>query len=912
MQSLFSIKDEVSKIECRQISARYGVTVTQVRQYFASQRSRVKKAVLMSKDRAINSAACKEAQDGVPASSDSMMPVDPVPLSSIAPSSAEEAASCLKLEEILKGLNEPEKMFVNTIFNLMREADTFAREMALMEKILEMKNPSVLCWFLNNGGLMILATWLSDATTEEQTTVLAVALKALSHLPLHKALPAHMSAIIQGVNRLRFYRTPGIADKARSLLARWSKILAKSHALRGHNRIASSSDTPKQIDLKQITGTFVGDESWESAVDLPEDIIASSYGNSVDTRNGKTQVKLLMASSDDSNKKHVLGFRNKERRKVLLVDQPGQKAIGKSQQVSKVAPTSQGRPITADEIQKAKLRAQVMQSKHAKAGSSSNDSQSKKSEGQKRPSSLLTGDLLLASEVYLRPKLEAQKKARLVPPPPKDTKQLESVDDKKLDSELKVQIKWQTPPEICINPDWRVGTGADSKEVDVQRSRTRRERETVYQTPEDIPLNAKEPWDIEMDYDDSLTIEIPVEQLPEGTPLEPEPTPGTSSQPGSSSAPPEPDLELLAVLLKNPDLVFALTSGQASGLSGDETVKLLDMIKSGGGAGGLGAPAGIMENRRVEVSLPSPTPVRNIEVSLPSPTPLLPFRAEASLPSPTPSSYPAPSGSRMEAVKNPFSRQTPLASGSTPVGCTTALNSNRLQATSSVQPQLPSQNVVTHQQSSISSLADRLHAAVPPPSLTRSSAPPPLQMNSTPLQSLPPQNPIAQNPSQVVPTRNIPHPSLPMPPESTPLELHHRSQLQQSHSFLTEPVRYPQHINGPKMNSSSLPESWHARDGLPSRSYSHINHQHNLNKIVGASVLHPSLPSPSWQRNETDFESWSPENSPRARHRDQMQTHGWNQPQQRRNFGRGDGPPDWSRHQSSWGNRGWHEYDRRR
>lgn len=34
-------------------------------------------------------------------------------------------------------------------------------------------------------------------------------MQVLSHLPLHKALPAHVSAIMQSVNKLRFYRTPG-------------------------------------------------------------------------------------------------------------------------------------------------------------------------------------------------------------------------------------------------------------------------------------------------------------------------------------------------------------------------------------------------------------------------------------------------------------------------------------------------------------------------------------------------------------------------------------------------------------------------------------------------------------------------------------------------------------------------------
>lgn len=138
-----------------------------------------------------------------------------------------------------------------------------------------------------------------------------------------------------------------------------------------------------------------------------------------------------------------------------------------------------------------------------------------------------------------------------------------------------------------------------------------------------------------MGYDDSLTPEIPTEQLPdvEGTEtqvslnqdvnnVETQVVPNHSINSSVSTAPntshtgnassAEPDLELLAVLLKNPELVFALTSGQACNLSNKETVKLLDMIKAGGAGlsnsfNALDKPA----EENVEVSLPSPTPPSN-------------------------------------------------------------------------------------------------------------------------------------------------------------------------------------------------------------------------------------------------------------------------------------------------------------
>ncbi|KAJ6686567.1 ZINC FINGER CCCH DOMAIN-CONTAINING PROTEIN 6-RELATED [Salix purpurea] len=146
-----------------------------------------------------------------------------------------------------------------------------------------------------------------------------------------------------------------------------------------------------------------------------------------------------------------------------------------------------------------------------------------------------------------------------------------------------------------------------------------------------------------MDYDDTLTPEIPIEQPPDADVAETQvshtehvntvvASAPSLPQVGGGSAT-EPDLELLAVLLKNPELVFALTSGQAGNLSSEETVKLLDMIKTGGGlAGSLNGLGGKVEEK-VEVSLPSPTPSSN---------------------------NPGTSGWRSEVAKNPFSQQASM------------------------------------------------------------------------------------------------------------------------------------------------------------------------------------------------------------------------------------------------------------
>lgn len=179
-----------------------------------------------------------------------------------------------------------------------------------------------------------------------------------------------------------------------------------------------------------------------------------------------------------------------------------------------------------------------------------------------------------------------------------------------------------------------MGGGEDSKEVEFQKNRNRREKETIYRTVQEIPPNPKEPWDREMDYDDSLTPVISIEQLPDADVVPEMQVPSnenaraglSSTSQNSNPAAAEPDLELLAVLLKNPEIVFALTSGGAGNLSTTDTVRLLDMIKAGGGAAnlvagnlnglGVGAGMGGRIEGRVEVSLPSPTPSSNPPVTV--------------------------------------------------------------------------------------------------------------------------------------------------------------------------------------------------------------------------------------------------------------------------------------------------------
>jgi hypothetical protein len=195
---------------------------------------------------------------------------------------------------------------------------------------------------------------------------------------------------------------------------------------------------------------------------------------------------------------------------------------------------------------------------------------------------------------------------------------------------------------VRIDPSWSLGSGENSKELEVQTQRNRREKETFYGNQKDIPLNPKDPWDQEMDFDDSLTPEIPIEQQPDADTMETDSVeaapPATmdhleGKQVGSNSSASvvdssgmnyaeKPDFELLAVLLKNPQLVFALTSNKGESVPNEQTIALLDTLKRTGlelsdlvnnlanGAGGvLNEPP---QPNSAPASLPSPTPPSDV------------------------------------------------------------------------------------------------------------------------------------------------------------------------------------------------------------------------------------------------------------------------------------------------------------
>ncbi|KAL5795538.1 hypothetical protein ACOSQ2_000358 [Xanthoceras sorbifolium] len=926
MQAVFSVKDAISKKECREISAQFGGTVTQVKDFFASQRSRVKKLVRLSREKATRSNACKEPHDdGVQNSSDSIIPIDPVPLNcvgltsviptnpvplnSVGPPSVEELPVCSAQDDSLVGIDDLDKHFVENIFNSMRKEETFSGQVKLMEWILQIQNSSVLSWFLTKGGVMVLATWLSQAAVEEQTSVLIVMLKVLAHLPLNKALPEHMSAILQSVNKLRFYRSSDISNRARLLLSKWSKMLVKSQAMKKPNGVKSSTDAQNELILKQSIGEIMADESWQTNSDVPQAIGAPSYGNSENFRKLESPqpLKLLTASADDSSKKNILGVsssHNRERRKVQLMEQPGQKLAGRSTQAARAAAMNQGRPMSADDIQKAKMRAHYMQSKYGKASSSSGSNEAK---AEALIKSTATPPV---SKVNVPLKIEEQKKS-VIPSPevasgpeaPLDPKQIMDTKERPQEKGKRVQIPWQTPPEVKLNDLWKVGAGENSKEVEVQKKRNQREKETFYHTLQEIPSNPKEPWDREMDHDDTLTPEIPTEQpldadsgetqvatnndivhtsatsIPVPSQISnasvhtsatsmPIPSQISNANASASASTTEPDLELLAVLLKNPELVFALTSGQAGNLSSEDTVKLLDMIKAGGGSGLPGNVNGLggKLEEKVEFSLPSPTPASN----------------------------PGTSGWRQEVVRNPFSRQIPIGSNVSEVATAT---------TNLVRSHIPAMNnTITQQPTSVSSYSQQgsslqlMNTAIPEKH--------PSMVHSLHHQSLPINSPILHNQASDMhlTMNNLPITGTSLrnlsaaaghsmqidginSAKAAPISMHasERQPVFSSPSLLptsrsqAQPRQQPHmsdhmHVTPPYTSRptvgtlGTVSDSWRASHAPASIPRYQAN-PNNYNASFGGPVQQPQLvPGPPRGRNKyvgnDGFESWSPEHSP--------------------------------------------------
>nr|ADV56700.1 homeobox protein [Phaseolus vulgaris] len=812
------------------------LSIKLVRDFFTGQRSRVRRLVQFSKERALGSTSSS--------------------LNSTVPSSAEEA-SCSTQDAALSDLDDSDKHFVDNIFSLMQKEETFSGQEKLMEWILTIQNSSVLLWFLNREGGITLATWLNKATVEEQTSVLLLILKVLCHLPLHKAIPMHISAILQSVNKLRFYRASDFLNYNLTDL-RIRHIKQGKDFVVKVEQIISEEPSNKEA---QCIGQFVGSESWHSNIDVPEDFFSLSSECLDNFRKvGSSQAaKLLTPSLDDSSKKSTLGVlssrilllshakcrlysltplsESRERRKIQLVEQPGQKSVSRNSQVTRAGP---------------------------------------------KP-------LLLASKTSNR--LEAYSKPKM------------DVKEPLWEKCMRVQIPWKRPAEVELKDTWRVGSGENSKEVDAQRNRDRREKETIYKTIQEIPPNPKEPWDLEMDYDDTLTLEIPIEQLPDGDGADITVSPnqvaahtvqGVASTSSTSMAPAEPDLELLAVLLKNPELVFALTSGQAGSIPSEEIVKLLDMIKRGG------ANLGLSENTNGSYGTSVKAPEK-VEVSLPSPTPL---------------SDPRTNGWSSEASKNPFSRRS--------VASDRIIQNHAAVATPNLLTQIPVTSTTTVRQQPtvvVSSSRHLTSTAVSPYSLHQATNVNPEKQQPVGHVQIPPSNVgltmkknlITTNASSVnflaliqlyqcgvmAPimglSNSFPQSSFKLPSPTPSNSASHQHVVQEAH-YTEPPYRNPSRSYPPQTEKSDhgSESMWRVRQDVSPSYHSQRNHN-NYNAMAGG-----SRQSGVWDRNNhgrEGFESWSPENSPT---RNPRHIPGRNYPESRVNHGRNH-RPEWSRERGSSG-----------
>eukprot|EP00252_Welwitschia_mirabilis_P026467 TRINITY_DN8696_c0_g1_i1.p1 TRINITY_DN8696_c0_g1~~TRINITY_DN8696_c0_g1_i1.p1 ORF type:complete len:1187 (-),score=265.59 TRINITY_DN8696_c0_g1_i1:419-3979(-) len=662
LQGIFAIKDTITKREARDLSALCGATITQVREFFAGQRSRVRRFIRQSKTKKKGPRVKNTAKDKFVITANSSSDSTSMLLSLsenekrnvikgtckrfnnniscqslIISGNGSASKECTKMpnsdicgERELLDLN-----FIKSFLLLMRKENTFSGQVDLLDKILKIQDHKILFWFVSKGGLPILAKWLGVAYTEEQTTVLDIIFKVLSHLPLHRALPVQMSSILQTVNKLRFYRTQEISNRSRILLSRWSKLFGKTQGGRKVTSLTNQDSAEKGLQAlpatrKSVNETFIKQSDYKykrmrtARVDLQQNANKMPDLPPLSSRPLRIcqNVEENIQPSDTSRKGSLLSSQPeqpKERRKVLLVEDPSPGIMRKKMNTGRLISKNYSRPLSTDDIQKAKKRAHWIERydclkqrdcdferiKSSALLMFSNCSQ------QAAKMDFETDDKKEnSSEIPVPGSCNAEKL------PTHNGSQGSPANEDQPSEEAR--IPWTIPPEIFIDPSWRVSSGEESKEVELQSERVKREKEATY-PEEPIPFCPKEPWDIELEYDDSLTPQIPLETTSVESSLtmslenrgneigenmvDPKDEVSSSQMKNDEEVPYiecnstnvgkafrldalnsskdyTPDLELLAILLKNPDLVFALTSEKGSHFSEEQKVALLDLLKA--------------------------------------------------------------------------------------------------------------------------------------------------------------------------------------------------------------------------------------------------------------------------------------------------------------------------------------------
>lgn len=106
----------------------------------------MRKIVSSSREKAISPNTCLELQEEIPTSSDSLVPMDVVPLNTVVPNKSEEPPSCSTEDDALTGIDDSDKQFIEKIFSLMQKEETFSGQVKLMEWVLRIQNSAVLNW----------------------------------------------------------------------------------------------------------------------------------------------------------------------------------------------------------------------------------------------------------------------------------------------------------------------------------------------------------------------------------------------------------------------------------------------------------------------------------------------------------------------------------------------------------------------------------------------------------------------------------------------------------------------------------------------------------------------------------------------------------------------------------------------
>lgn len=169
------------------------------------------------------------------------------------------------------------------------------------------------------------------------------------------------------------------------------------------------------------------------------------------------------------------------------MEQPGQQSAGRIPQATRSAPVSQARPMSADDIQKAKLKAMYkQQNKYGKTGSLSNGVNDLiKSEGLEKSTETQASILPPVPKVLVRPPIEQFKKS--VKPEQKTSGRLEAP----LDPEQKMDVN-ELPQETQ-----KMGVKEPIQErqkKDVKESPQEKQKINVKEPPHEKCLRVQIPW----------------------------------------------------------------------------------------------------------------------------------------------------------------------------------------------------------------------------------------------------------------------------------------------------------------------------------------------------------------------------------------------------------------------------------